>query len=870
MAETIITSVIARSVLDKLSSLASNEMGFAWCIKKDAQELVDTLTTIEAVLLDAEDKQIHNEKLKVWLGKLKEICYDAEDVLDEIEVEGLRKQVVNSQSTTRKVRHFFSSSNPVAFRFTLGHKIKKIKERLAKIVADKDNFNLTEKVDSDQVIGWERERETHSFVRASDVIGRDKDKEKIMKLLLRPSDGHENVSVIPIVGIGGLGKTTLAKLVYNDKMVDEFFKLKMWICVSDEFVLNKLLINIIGSATGKKYVDKSTDQLQIILRDILSHEKYLLVLDDVWNEDYGLWVELRNLLIECFSGSKIIVTTRSDRVASIMGTIPTYKLKGLSLDDCLSVFFKYAFKAGQEKQHPNLMQIGIEIVKKCGGVPLAVRALGSLLYSSTSEQDWKKLRDNEIWKLDQKENNILNALRISYNHLPPHLKQCFVYCSIWPKDVDFNSIDLVQFWMVHGLLQSHNENQDLENIGMQYVKELMLRSFFQDVVQLHENFYKFKIHDLMHDLATLLMRNECLIVKSTNQICTKGHRHLSFQFLDAPIIDVPNILPNLGHLRSIVFFPITGESTSISQSFLELIVSRCKFLRMLDLKFSNIKVVPKKIGNLKHLRYLDLEKNRKIKELPRSIYKLQNLQYLSLSGCKEVKAVTRDVKYLISLRQLDLTTIQKHLPTNGIGCLNSLRYLGISKCNNLEYLFEDIGHLRVLQTLLISKCPRLISLPRGVRSLSSLEDLILISCERLNLDLSIGSDKQDNHDELSSTWPCLRYLRMDELSKLVEFPQWLIQCSTNTLERLLIVNCSNLKALPESMQKLQVLKIRKCPELSSLPKDMDRLISLRELAIEDSPKLSKRCEPETGEDWSKISHIPYIRLDGKIIKSTEN
>ncbi|XP_031249196.1 putative disease resistance protein RGA1 [Pistacia vera] len=867
MAETIV-SAIAEQVLGKLISLASNEMCLAWGVKNDAQELVDTLTTIKAVLLDAEDKQIHNEKLKVWLGKLKEICYDAEDVLDEIEVEDLRKQVVNRQGITRKVCHFFSSSNPVAFRFTLGHEIKEIKKRLAKITADKDSFNLTEKVDSNHVIGWERE--THSFVHASDVIGRDKDKKNIMKLLLYPSDSHKIVYVVPIVGIGGLGKTTLAKLVYNDKMVDGYFTLKIWVCVSGEFVLKKLLIDIIESAIGQKYIDKSIDQLQKILHDILIDKKYLLVLDDVWNEDYGKWFELKNLLTECDSESKIIVTTRSDRVALIMGTIPTYKLEGLSLDDCLLVFVKYAFKEGQEKQHPNLMEIGKEIVKKCGGVPLAVRALGSLLYSSTSEQDWKNLRDNEIWKLDKKENDILNALRISYNHLPPHLKQCFVYCSLFPKDYDFDSDDLVQFWMDHGLLRSHNENQDLENIGMQYIKELMLRSFFQDIEQIYGNVYLFKIHDLMHDLATSLMRNESLIVKSTNQICTKSHRHLSFYFVDAPIIDVPNILPNLGHLRSITFYPITRESTGISQSFLELIVSRCKFLQMLDLAFSNIEVVPKKIGNLKHLRDLDLGSNPKIKELPSSIYKLQNLQFLSLSHCKELKALTRDVKYLISLRCLILTTIQKHLPTNGIGCLNSLRRLGISDCNNLEYLFEDIGHLRVLKTLKISECPRLISLPCGVRSLSSLEDLRLLGCERLNLDLSIGSDKQDNHEELSSTWPHLRFLHIRKLPQLVEFPQWLIQCSTNTLERLVILNCSNLKALPESMQKLQVLRVVNCPELSSLPNDMDRLISLRELAIEDSPKLSKRYKREIGEDWSKISHILYIRLDGKIIKSTEN
>ncbi|KAJ0016743.1 hypothetical protein Pint_11515 [Pistacia integerrima] len=374
----------------------------------------------------------------------------------------------------------------------------------------------------------------------------------------------------------------------------------------------------------------------------------------------------------------------------------------------------------------------------------------------------------------------------------------------------------------------------------------------------------------MHDLATSLMGNECLIVKSTNQICTKSYRHLSLHFVDAPKIDVPIFLPNFGHLRSISFFQFIGGSTGVSQSFLEFIVSRFKFLRMLDLRSSNIEVVPKKIGNLKHLRYLELGYNPKIKEIPSSIYKLQNLEYLSLMECEELKALTRDVKYLISLRYLQLTTMQKHLPTNGISCLNSLRSLWISNCNNLEYLFEDIGCLQGLRRLWIYECPRLISLPHGVRKLRSLEHLRLRTCERLDLNLSIGSDKQDNHDELSNTWPHLRYLRIKELPQLVEFPQWLIQCSTNTLESLEILNCSNLKALPELMEKLQALGVVNCLELSSLPKDMDRLIALRELTIRGCPKLSERCKQETGEDWFKIAHIPYIDLDDKIIKSTEN
>ncbi len=154
------------------------------------------------------------------------------------------------------------------------------------------------------------------------------------------------------------------------------------------------------------------------------------------------------------NGSKIIVTTRNDLVANIMGTTPTYKLDGLSQEECLSLFMKFAFKEGEEKQHPNLLEIGKEIVRKCIGVPLAVRTLASLLYSKVDEKEWKHVRDNEIWNLEQKEGGILPTLQLSYNQLPFQLKQCFAYCSLFPKDYDFINLHLIQHWMAHGILQS--------------------------------------------------------------------------------------------------------------------------------------------------------------------------------------------------------------------------------------------------------------------------------------------------------------------------------------------------------------------------------------------------------------------------------
>lgn len=240
------------------------------------------------------------------MGKLKDVCYDADDVLDEFEYEALRWQEVNHGGIKRKVCNFFSCSNPFAFRFKMGHKIKSIREKLDKVANEKAKFHLTNRVDDRRVVHMERE--THSFVQASDVIGREDDKENIVQLLMRASD-HENVSVVPIVGIGGLGKTTLARLVYNDEMVVSHFKLKMWVCVSDDFDIKKLTKEIINCATGNNCGDLSMEQMQTILRDNLRDTLFLLILDDVWNKDHGKWIELKNLLSGGANGSKIIVTT---------------------------------------------------------------------------------------------------------------------------------------------------------------------------------------------------------------------------------------------------------------------------------------------------------------------------------------------------------------------------------------------------------------------------------------------------------------------------------------------------------------------------------------------------------------------------------
>ena len=236
---------------------------------------------------------------------------------------------------------------------------------------------------------------------------------------MNSSDG-QSISVIHVVEIGGLGKTTLAKLVFNDASVVDHFELKCWVCVSDEFVLKQLLIKIIRSITGDDCKDLDEEQLQMRLENNLEGRKFLLVLDDVWNDDRGKWIELRNLLMEGANRSKILVSTRSPTIASMMGTMSPYNLECLPHKECLSLFVKWAFDKGKERQYVNLVEIGEEIMKKCKGVPLAVNSLGNLLYSKLDERIWKFIKDNKIWKRNRKEGDILSTLQLSYNQMPSY------------------------------------------------------------------------------------------------------------------------------------------------------------------------------------------------------------------------------------------------------------------------------------------------------------------------------------------------------------------------------------------------------------------------------------------------------------------
>ncbi|XP_056689693.1 putative disease resistance protein RGA3 [Spinacia oleracea] len=264
------------------------------------KNLKSTITTINNVLMDAEERQADSHAVRGWLQNLTAVVYAADDLFDEFATVASQKQLKYGNKFTKEVSTFLSSSNQIKFALSISQKIKTIREELDGIVKDSTEFAFVYRPrEEGNVLSTSshlRGRDqTYSFVDADEVIGREDDKRAILDILLESCESENEVllHVIPIVGIGGLGKTTLAQLIYNDPQIEKYFELKLWVCVSEDFDMKMLTEKIIKSATNAETPNIEMDQLQGLLRKEVGDKRYLLVLDDVWNENREEWLKLR-------------------------------------------------------------------------------------------------------------------------------------------------------------------------------------------------------------------------------------------------------------------------------------------------------------------------------------------------------------------------------------------------------------------------------------------------------------------------------------------------------------------------------------------------------------------------------------------------
>lgn len=472
------------------------------------------------------------------------------------------------------------------------------------------------------------------------------------------------------------------------------------------------------------------------------------MLDDVWNDKQEKWFELRDILSCGSSGSSIIVTTRQNKVAQIMRTLPPHYLMGLSCEYCWMLLKQRAFGLEEEeKEYPELEIIGKEIVKKCGGVPLAAKALGGILRFQKTEKEWIYVRESEIWKLSAEGSLIMPALRLSYHHLPLELRQCFANFAAFPKDRKIEKEELIYVWIAHCYISS-KRTLGVEDVGNEICNELILSSLFQSSSK-----DEISMHDLVHDLAESVMENKVPGVQMERNITTAS-----------------STIRQVDFLRRYIMFPkIFQQDIDISS------ISELRSLRILDANRTGIKYLPSSIGRLKHLRYLNLSVSE-IRTLPSSLCSLWNLQMLNLDYCNRLVALPKNMRYLCNLQHLCLShcTSLSEMPSQ-MRELTRLRTLsmfivGANKGNQLE----ELGFLNLSGRLEIQHLERVKGQIEAKRAnladKLNLRDLIL-SWERNSLS-KLGEDVDEMVLDALEPHPSLEELSINGFSGR-RFPVWM-------------------------------------------------------------------------------------------------
>ncbi|XP_015947856.2 putative disease resistance RPP13-like protein 1 [Arachis duranensis] len=753
-------------VLDRLISVDAVNLVVGKKLSPDLVErLKNALTDAGTLVDDAELKQLDNHDVKDWLNCLRDALYTADDLLDRVYTKAATKKV------TLLGRIFNSEDRKMV------NKIKRVVRRIEDLEKRKGKLGL-EKI-STASFSWKTP--STSLVRGN-VYGREDDQKALIKMLDDNNEHH--LSVISIVGMGGVGKTTLAQWMYNNAELMDGFDRKAWVCVSENFNIVETTKNIVREISTNTQDLDSFNSIQDALKKGLSKKKFFIVLDDVWSNDHHQWKDFLAPFQYGVKGSTILLTTRKEDVGSVVQTNyhPHYLIP-LSEDYCWSVFAANA-SFPEPNGSPTLEGIGRSIARKCDGLPLAAETLGCLCRRHVAEE-WEKILRSDIWGFSTNDSKILPALLVSYHQLPSYLKRCVVYCSLFPKDYHFNKGELILLWMAEDLLRIRKRGESLEEVGCKCFEELVSRLFFK---KLQDDDEYFVMHDLLHDLAIFLAgdfycRIEELGEQEEKKVLTRHFSYFPPGRLHHRISKVFNSNAKLESLRTSLYIDDLFSMESVAS----------KFICLRVLSFHKLDILPDSTGESIHLRYLNLSWTD-INRLPESLCNLYNLQTLILYRCTKLTMLPINMHNFVNLRHLDLRkTCLEEMP-GGISKLKHLHTLssfvvGKDEDNGIK----ELGGLSNLHgSLELKKLENIVNVKEAENARMTNKNLI----NKLYLKWSSGDDMVPNtkveRDILDSLEPHnnLKELRIKGYKGTI-YPDWLGHCAYNNMISVSLESCNN-------------------------------------------------------------------------------
>ncbi|KAM3303246.1 putative disease resistance protein [Capsicum chacoense] len=779
-----------------------------------------TLLGLQAVLSDAENKQTSNRHVSQWLIELRDAVDGAENLIEEVNYEALRLKVEGQQQNLAETK--VSDLNLCLSDDVFLNKKEKLEDTIETLEDLQKQIGLLGLKEHFASTKQETRRFSTSLVDESGVFGRQNEIEDLIDRLLSKDENGENLTVVSIVGMGGLGKTTLAKAVYNDERVKDHFELKAWFCVSEQYDairITKGLLQEIGLV-----VDDNLNQQQVKLKESLKGKRFLVVLDDVWNDNYNEWDDLRNLFVQGNIGSKIIVTTRKESVALMMGN-KQISMSNLSIEVSWSLFKRHAFKNIDPMGHPELEEVGKQIVAKCRGLPLALKTLAGMLRSKSVVEGWKRIFRSEIWELP--------------------------------------------------------EDETIQDSGNQYFLELRSRSLFEKVPNPSQgNTQKFLMHDLVNDLAQITSSKHCIrLEESQGSHMLEKSRHLSYSTGYSGDFEKLTPLYKLEQLRTLL--PINIQEYThiyVSKRVLHNILPTLGSLRALSLSHYKIKELPDDLFvKLKLLRFLDLSWTM-IRMLPNSICVLYNLGTLLLSSCKDLEELPLQMEKLINLRHLDISNTSRLKMPLHLSKLKSLQVLvgakfllGGLRMADLGEAHNLYGSLSILE--LQNVVDRREALKAKIREKDHVEKLCLEWSE------SIADNSQTEREILNELHP---HTNIKELQingyRGTQFPNWLADhLCLKLLVQLSLSNCKCCFSLPAlgQLPSLKFLSIRRMHRITAVMEEFYGSLSskkpfnsLEKLEFAEMPEWKQWHVPGNGEFPTlqnlSIKNCPELRLETPI------
>ncbi|GAU41204.1 hypothetical protein TSUD_128800 [Trifolium subterraneum] len=907
--------------IDKLLPLLTEETKLLRGVHKEFSDIKAELESIQAFLKDADKRAVAEgnntgEGVKIWVRQLREAAFQIEDIIDNYMM--YVEQQPRNPGCAALLNNFSHLFKTLKQRHQIASGIQDIKSSLCGIKERSKDYSFQQSLDqgSSNSRGSQNAklhplREAALYIDEADVVGFEEPRKTLMDWMF---EGREDPTVLSVVGMGGQGKTTLVKKVFDNKDVIAHFDCRVWITVSQTYDVEELLRDMLL----KLYKQKGDNPPQNInqmdqrslteeLTNYLKQKRYVVVFDDVWSEKF--WDGIKFAVIDNKSGSKIFITTWKEKVlvsCKISSFTKVLNLQPLTPEQSLKLFNKRAFKFEYGGCCPEeLIGIANEIVQKCQGLPLAIVAIGGLL--STKEKhvfEWQRFSENLSAELKKDTHlmGIKEVLGLSYDDLPYYLKSCLLYFGMYAEDYEVKSTRVIRQWIAEGFVKEER-GKTLEEVAKGYLTELIHRSLVQvSSLKIGGKVKSCRVHDLIHEM--ILEKSEDL--NFCTQISEDSKSSLSGIIRCLSLTTTSNNLTPCiasSHVRSLLV--ITDKESKIF--FEDKLPKDFNLLRVLDCHFGSLMSFPENLGNFIHLKYLSLGSCEML-EIPKSIAMLHNLETLNIHACIELP---KEIRKLGKLRHLTCMVLSLIQLEDGIGEMTSLQtLLNVSLVmDGAAKIIEGLGKLKHMRDL------RLIGVRRedGIILSSSINEMQHL--EKLIVESILGNESSSEVIDLDliSLPIKLRKLKLD--GTLQKLPEWIPKLQ-NLVELTLYSSCliedplKSLNCLQHLLslsigvraykglclhfedgwfQKLKELKVTYCQELREVIIDKGALPSLKKLklyklwSMDNIPTGIQHLEKLevlrmeyilvqniSTEEWNSMQHVPLVQISDRNGRSIPN